>query len=95
MEIKPLNTLFLVKYIEEKEKQTEAGVYIPKTAENNAIGFLRMGEVIEINRKEADEEQDIAVGDKIYFNKNAICYIPEEKEKIFVRKEDIYGVVRE
>ena len=92
--IKPVNTLILVKYIEETEKRTEAGVYISPTAENNAIGFLRMGEVVEINRKEETEEKDIKVGDTVYFNKNAICYIPTEKENVFVRKEDIYGVVK-
>lgn len=90
--MKPINTLILVQYEEEKEKKTEQGIFIPKSAENNAIGFLRIGTVLEINRKEA-EEGDIKVGDKIYFNKNAICYIPTEQDKIFVRKEDIYGVL--
>lgn len=91
--MKPVNSLILVQYEEEKEKQTETGIYIPPTAENNAIGFLRSGKVLEINRKEAEEEKDIKVGDTVLFNKNAICYIPTEKDKVFVRKEDVYGVI--
>ena len=90
--MKPINTLILVQYEEETEKKTEQGIFIPKSAENNAIGFLRVGKVIEINRKE-EEEGDIKVGDEVYFNKNAICYIPTEKDKVFVRKEDIDGVL--
>lgn len=90
--MKPLNSLILIEYVEETEKKTESGIYIPPAAENNAIGFLRQGKVLEINRKE-EEEKDIKIGDTVLFNKNAICFIPTEKDKIFVRKEDIYGVM--
>lgn len=90
--MKPLNSLILIHYEEEKEKKTEAGIFVPTTAENNAIGFLRMGTVLEINRKE-EEDGDIKVGDKVYFNKNAIATIPTEKDNVLVRKEDIYLVM--
>lgn len=90
--MKPLNSLILIEYVEQTEKKTEAGIYIPPTAENNAIGFLRTGKVLEINKEEA-EEGEIKIGDIVLFNKNAIATIPTEKDKVFVRKEDIYGIV--
>ena len=92
--MKPQNSLILVEYKQETEKKTEAGIYVPPTAENNAIGFLRMGTVIAVNRKEETEEQDIKPGDKVYFNKNAITTIPTEKDNVLVRKEDIYLVLQ-
>ena len=76
----------------QKEKKTEMGVIITQSAENNAIGFLREGVVVEVNRKE-ETEGDIKVGDTIYFNKNAITTIPTEKDLILVRKEDVYLVI--
>jgi len=91
--MKPQNSLILVEYKQETEKKTEAGIYVPPTAENNAIGFLRMGTVIAVNRKEETEEHDIKPGDKVYFNKNAITTIPTEKDNVLVRKEDIYLVL--
>ena len=91
--MKPQNSLILVQFEEEKEKQTAAGVYVPPSAENTAIGFLRQGTVLAVNRKEETEEKDIKVGDTIYFNKNAITTIPTEKDKYLVRKEDVYLVL--
>lgn len=91
--MKPQNSLILIEYVEETEKRTEAGIYVPPTSENNAIGFLREGKVVAVNRKEETEEKDINVGDTVYFNKNAITTIPTEKNKVLVRKEDIYLVV--
>jgi len=90
--MKPVNTLILVEFEEEKEVRTETGIYIQKSAENNALGFLRSGKVLAVNRKEETEEKDIKVGDTVYFNKNAVCYIPTAKNQVFVRKEDVYGV---
>ena len=90
--MKPQNSLILVRYVEEKEKKTEMGVIITQSAENNAIGFLREGVVVEVKRKE-ETEGDIKVGDTIYFNKNAITTIPTEKDLILVRKEDVYLVI--
>lgn len=91
--MKPQNSLILVEMEETKEKRTEAGIFVPPTAENNAIGFLRKGTVVAVNRKEETEEKDIKVGDEIYFNKNAVTTIPTEKNKVLVRKEDVYIVL--
>ena len=83
--MQPLNSQILIEYKEEIEKKTSSGVYIPPAAENNAIGFLRSGKVLEINKKEK-EEGEIKVGDTVLFNKNAICYIPAEKELRLTRR---------
>lgn len=91
--MKPQNSMIHVRFVEEKEKHTEAGIYIPPTAEDNAISFLRSGEVLGINRKEETENKDIKVGDTVLFNKNAICRIPTTKDEVLVRKEDIYAVL--
>ena len=90
--MRPQNSLILVKYEEKKEKKTEAGIFIPEASQDNALSFLRSGEVLAINKKE-EEEGEIKVGDQVLFNKNAICYIPTVKDEILVRKEDIYGII--
>lgn len=90
--MRPQNSLILVKYEEKKEKKTEAGIFIPEASQDNALSFLRSGEVLAINKKE-EEEGEIKVGDHVLFNKNAICYIPTVKDEILVRKEDIYGII--
>jgi co-chaperonin GroES (HSP10) len=90
--MKPQNSLILIEVEEEQEKATKSGVIIPKTAEDKAINSLRIGTVIAVNRKE-EEENDIKVGDEIYFDKYAIKSIPTEKNKFLVRKEDIYLVL--
>lgn len=92
--MKPQNSLILIEYKEETEKKTEAGVILPKsTSANMATGFLRLGRVLAVNRKEETEEHDIKVGDEVYFNINAKTLIPKQDDKILVRKEDIYLVV--
>lgn len=90
--MKPQNTLILVSYEEPKEKTTKSGIIITGSGDQ-ARGFLREGTVLEINRKEETEEKDIKVGDKILFNINAYCYLPNDKTKGLIRKEDVYLVL--
>ena len=88
--IQPLNTYVLVEFKEEAEQKTESGLYVPPTANNNALGFLREGLVKAVNPK----CENIKVGDKVLYNKNAVANIPNSKELKLVREEDIYAVMQ-
>lgn len=91
--MKPLNSLILIEYEEPVEKKTETGIYVPPTADNNALGHLREGKVIEINRKEETEDKDIKIGDTVLFNKLAATKVPGNDKLRLIRKEDLYAVL--
>ena len=87
--MKPLNSLILIEYEEPVEKKTDAGIYVPPTSDNNALGHLREAKVLAVNPK----EEDIKVGDSILFNKLAATKVPGHTDKRLVRKEDCYAVL--
>ncbi len=87
--ITPLNTYIIVAYEEPNEKKTESGLYVPNSVDNNAFGFLRQGKVQAIN----PTCEHIAVGDSVWFNKNAKTNVPNDNTKILVRTEDVYAVI--
>ena len=87
--MKPLNSLILIEYTEPTEKKTDAGIYVPPTADNNALGHLREATVLAINPK----EEDVKVGDKVLFNKLAATKVPGQDDKRLIRKEDLYAIL--
>lgn len=86
--IQPLNTYVLVEH-KEAEQKTESGLYVPPTANDNALGFLREGLVKAVNPK----CESIKVGNTVLYNKHAVANIPNSKELKLVREEDIYAVM--
>jgi co-chaperonin GroES (HSP10) len=85
----PLNSLIMVEYEEPAEKKTEAGLYVPPTTTTiTAQDFLKEGTVLAVNPK----EENIKVGDVVYFNIHAKTLVPGTKNQYFVRTEDLYGV---
>ena len=87
--MKPLNSLILIKYEEPTEKKTDSGLYVPQAVETvTAQNFLKEGTVVAVN----EEEKTIKVGDIVYFNIRAKAVVPEQPNMFFVRKEDLYGI---
>lgn len=87
--MKPLNSLILIKYEEPTEKKTDSGLYVPQAVETvTAQNFLKEGTVVAVN----EDEKTIKVGDIVYFNIRAKAVVPEQANMFFVRKEDLYGI---
>ena len=87
--MQPLNSLILIEYEEPKEKKTEAGLYVPPSANTvTAKDFLKQGKVLAVNT----EETIIKVGDTVLFNIHSITRVPQTENQYFIRKEDLYAV---
>ena len=87
--MKPLNNYLLLQ-IEDENKQTQSGLYVPQSTTLNATDILKLGTVV---AKSIEIKKDISVGDKVYYNKNAITNVPNDKEHVLVRVEDLYAIV--
>lgn len=84
----PLNSYLLVEPI--VEETTNGGLYIPQTnstLNSEATNILKKAKVIESNGK-----LDIKNGSIVYYNKYAITNVPDNKDLILVRAEDLYMV---
>lgn len=87
--MKPLNSLILIEYEEPTEKKTDAGLYVPPTANTvTAQDFLKEAKVVAVN----EDENVIKAGDTVYFNIHSKTVVPDMENHYFVRKEDLYGV---
>lgn len=85
----PLNNLILIEYEEPTEKKTEAGLYVPPTTTTTtAQDFLKEGKVLAVN----PTEENIKMGDTVFFSVYAKTVVPGTKNQYFVRKEDLYAV---
>lgn len=87
--MKPLNNEILIEYEVPTEAKTEGGLYVPPSQDGKANSFLREGKVLAVNK----DEEEIKEGDVVLFNYNAKVFIPKEKNKMLVRREDIYLIV--
>lgn len=87
--MKPLNNEILIEYETPTEAKTEGGLYVPPSQDGKANSFLREGKVLAVNK----DETELKEGDTVLFNYNARVYIPKHKDKILLRKEDIYIVL--
>ena len=88
----PLNSYIIVELEEEKETSA-GGLYVPKGSNANAVDILKSGKVLALSESvKQDSRMNIDVGDIVFYNKNAITKIPNEPDKILIRKEDLYFV---
>ena len=55
--MKPLNSLILIKYEEPTEKKTDSGLYVPQAVETvTAQNFLKEGTVVAVNEEEKNNK---------------------------------------
>ena len=86
--LRPLNNYLIIK--PHVEDTTKGGLYIPQNStsvSSEATNILNKGEVIE-SRNMAG----ISNGSIVYYNKYAITNLPDNKELVLVRVEDLYAV---
>jgi chaperonin GroES len=94
MKIKPLNDRVLVKRVKE-ERQTRGGIIIPDTAKEKP----QEGIVVAVGSGKRDDSGKliplgIKEGDRILFGKYAGTEIKVEgEERIFMREDDILGIL--
>ena len=90
--IKPLNNYVLLE-IETEEEKTSGGLYVPQGT-TTGVEILKKGKVIDISKKIADDESvDLNIDNFVFYNKHAITKVPDHKELVLVRVEDLYGIV--
>lgn len=85
---KPVNKYLLVEY-EKQEEKTAGGLYMPTKVTGTAQDILVKGTVKAIGNK---CENDIEIGNRILFNKHAYVNVPDSKDLLLVREEDVYAV---
>jgi chaperonin GroES len=96
MKIKPLNDRVLVKRVKE-ERQTRGGIIIPDTAKEKP----QEGIVVAVGSGKRDDSgklipPGVKEGDHILFGKYAGTEIKVEgEERIFMREDDILGILDE
>lgn len=95
MKIKPLNDRVFVKRMEEEEK-TAGGIVVPDTAKEKPLE----GRIVAVGPGKWNDcgkrmTLEVKEGDRIIFSKYAGTEIKIDGEKhIFMREEDILGVLR-
>lgn len=85
---KPVNKYLLVEY-EKQEEKTAGGLYMPTKVTGTAQDILVKGTVKAIGNK---CENDIEIGNTILFNKHAYVNVPDSKDLLLVREEDVYAI---
>lgn len=96
MKIKPLNDRVIVKRVE-KEQKTSGGIIIPDTAKEKP----QEGEVVAVGPGKRDDDGKrislgVKEGDRILFGKYAGTEIKiDGEEHIFMREDDILGILNE
>jgi len=95
MSIKPLDHRVAVKIVNEaKEEKTEGGIVLPDTAKKDEKP--QQGEVVAVGKNIAPEgeEAEVAVGDKVVFDKYAGTKVSiEAEEYIILPIDDILAVI--
>jgi len=95
MSIKPLDHRVAVKFVdEEKEEKTEGGIVLPDTAKKDEKP--QQGEVVAVGKNIAPEgeEAEVAVGDKVVFDKYAGTKVTVDSvEYIILPIDDVLAVI--
>ena len=95
MSIKPLDHRVAVKIVnEEKEEKTEGGIVLPDTAKKDEKP--QQGEVVAVGKNIAPEgeEAEVAVGDKVVFDKYAGTKVTVDSvEYIILPIDDVLAVI--
>jgi chaperonin GroES len=92
--IRPLDDRLLVKLLEQQEEKTASGLFIPETARERKA---QMGKIVAVGQGRVTPEGKVLplavkVEDIILFGKYAGTET-DQKDLIFVRADDILGVV--
>jgi chaperonin GroES len=87
MSVQPLRD-YLVVTKEEGAKTTEGGLYIAHTEEKNATGTVVAVGSGRITMSGVVVPLEVAVGDKIMFNKNLATEAKDGNKVVFVLRED-------
>jgi chaperonin GroES len=95
MRVKPLDNRVAVKFVEEeKEEKTEGGIVLPDTAKKEEKP--QQGEIVAVGRNIAaeDEEPEVAIGDKVVFDKYAGTKVTVDSEEyIILSIDDVLAVI--
>ena len=88
--IKPLGNRVLIEMMDEKEKKTKSGIYIPETVDKEKPD---QGTVQAVGPGKKDDNgkiipMQVKVGDKVVFSKYSPDEIKIEGKKYFVVSED-------
>jgi chaperonin GroES len=94
MEIRPFDDRVLVKLLEQQEEKTAGGLYIPDTARERKA---QMGKVVAVGTGKVTPEGKVLplavkIDDVILFGKYSGTET-DQKDLMFVRADDILGVV--
>ena len=87
--LKPLKDRVVIQMVEQEEK-TAGGLFLPTTAQ----GKLQFAKVIATSEFTASEDRQVAVGDKVVFEKYSGTEVKlDGQEYIIVKEKDIIAIV--
>ena len=87
--LKPLKDRVVIQMVEQEEK-TAGGLFLPTTAQEK----LQFGKVIATSEFTAAEDRQVAVGDKVVFEKYSGTEVKlDGQEYIIVKEKDIIAIV--
>lgn len=87
--LKPLKDRVVIQMVEQEEK-TAGGLFLPSAAQEK----LQFAKVLAVSDFTADEDRQVAVGDKVVFEKYAGTEVKlDGQEFIIVKEKDIVAIV--